>query len=160
MVKKIRPVPRITKIEAEIDRVFGEVFSRKETFGLDESWVPCVDIFERKGEVIVEAELPGVGEHDISILLHCNRLEIKGRKKQNQPQDDVKYHRLEREYGRFHRYVFLPRAVVPERSRALLENGVLTVHLKKLSQRDERQVVVKVRRPERKRGGSHGKKKR
>jgi HSP20 family protein len=150
MVRKIRPVSRIVKIEAEIDRIFGEFFSQKnELFGLDESWVPCVDISEKGNEVIVAVEIPGVAQKDITILLHSNRLEIKGVKREKRPQSNMKYHRLEREYGTFRRFVFLPSAVVPERSRALLENGILTIILKKFRRKKEKEVVLKVQKPER-----------
>ncbi|MDH5744435.1 MAG: Hsp20/alpha crystallin family protein [Candidatus Aminicenantes bacterium] len=150
MVRKIRPVSRIVKIEAEIDRIFGEFFSQEnELFGLDESWVPCVDISEKGNEVIVAVELPGVAQKDITILLHSNRLEIKGVKREKRPQSNMKYHRLEREYGTFRRFVFLPSAVVPERSRALLENGILTIILKKFRRKKEKEVVLKVQKPER-----------
>jgi HSP20 family protein len=150
MVRKIRPVTRIVKIEAEIDRIFGEFFSQKnELFGLDESWVPCVDISEKGNEVIVAVEIPGVAQKDITILLHSNRLEIKGVKREKRSQSNIKYHRLEREYGTFRRFVFLPSAVVPERSRALLENGILTIILKKFRRKKEKEVVLKVQKPER-----------
>jgi len=150
MVRKIRPVSRIVKIEAEIDRIFGEFFSQKnELFGLDESWVPCVDISEKGNEVIVAVEIPGVAQKDITILLHSNRLEIKGVKREKRSQSNIKYHRLEREYGTFRRFVFLPSAVVPERSRALLENGILTIILKKFRRKKEKEVVLKVQKPER-----------
>jgi HSP20 family protein len=150
MVRKIRPVSRIVKIEAEIDRIFGEFFSQEnELFGLDESWVPCVDISEKGNEVIVAVEIPGVAQKDITILLHSNRLEIKGVKREKRPQSNMKYHRLEREYGTFRRFVFLPSAVVPERSRALLENGILTIILKKFRRKKEKEVVLKVQKPER-----------
>ncbi len=150
MIRKIRPVSRIVKIEAEIDRIFGEFFSQEnELIGLDESWVPCVDISEKGNEVIVAVELPGVAQKDITILLHSNRLEIKGVKREKQPQSNIKYHRLEREYGTFRRFVFLPSAVVPERSRALLENGILTIILKKFRRKKEKEVVLKVQKPER-----------
>ncbi len=147
MVKKIRPVSRIVKIEAEINKIFGEFFSQKrDFFGLDESWVPCVDISEKEDEVIVKVELPGVAAQDISILLHSNRIELKGIKKDKQPRSNVRYFRLEREFGTFRRIVFLPSAVVPERSKALLENGILTIVLKKYRKKKEREVVVKVQK--------------
>jgi len=149
MVRKIRPVSRIVKIEAEINKIFGEFFSQKsELFGLDESWVPCVDISERSDEVVVVVELPGVAQKDITILLHSNRLEIKGVKREKRSQSEIKYHRLEREYGTFRRFVFLPSAVIPERSRALLENGILTIILKKFRRKKEKEVVLKVQKPE------------
>jgi HSP20 family protein len=147
MVKKIRPVSRIVRIEAEINKIFGEFFSQKnELFGLDESWVPCVDISEKEDEVIVKVELPGVAHEDISILLHSNRIELKGIKMEKQSRRRVRYFRLEREFGTFRRIVFLPSAVDPEKSKALLENGILTIILKKYRREKEKKVVVKVQK--------------
>jgi HSP20 family protein len=145
MVKKIRPVSRVVKIEAEINRIFGEFFSqKKDMLGLDESWVPCVDISEKEDQVTVKVELPGVIPDDITILLHSNRIEVKGIKKERRSHTPVRYFRLEREYGTFRRIAFLPSAVVPEKSKAVLENGVLTVNLKKYRKKKEKEVVVKV----------------
>jgi HSP20 family protein len=147
MVKKIRPVSRIVRIEAEINKIFGEFLSqKKELFGLDESWIPCVDISERTDEVIVKFELPGVAQEDVSIFLHSNRLELKGIKREKRSRNRVRYFRLEREFGTFRRIVFLPCAVVPEKSKALLENGVLTVILKKYRRDKEKKVVVKIQK--------------
>jgi HSP20 family protein len=147
MVKKIRPVSRTVKIEAEINKIFGEIFSQKSALlGLDESWVPHVDISEKPGEIIVKVELPGVLEKDITILLHSNRVEIKGIKRERQPHRGIEYHRLEREYGTFRRFVFLPSAVNPERSRALIENGILTIVLKKLRRKKEEEIVLKIQK--------------
>lgn len=154
MVKKIKPISRTVKIEAEINKIVGEVFFQKREFlGLDESWVPCVDISERENEINVEIELPGVAKKDINILLHSNRLEIRGIKKESLPQGRIKYHRLEREYGMFHRYIFLPSVVIPERAKASLENGILTVILKKYKRKREKEVVVKIQKLENSNGG-------
>jgi HSP20 family protein len=149
MVKKIRPVSRIIRIEKEINRILGEVFSdNKGLLGLDESWVPCVDIFERGNEIIVEVELPGVAQKDISILLYSNHIEIKGIKRENIQSQKIKYMRLERESGTFRRFVFLPTAVIPEKARALLENGVLTIILKQFRRKKEKEVVLEIQKSE------------
>lgn len=147
MVKKIKPVSRVVKIEAEINKIFGEFFSQeKDLLGLDESWMPCVDISEKEDEVVVKVELPGVDQKDVSILLHTNRIEIKGIKKEKRSHTPVKYFRLEREFGTFRRIVFLPSAVVPEKSKALLEGGILTVKMKKYRKSTAKKVVVKVQK--------------
>lgn len=157
MVKKIRPVSRIVRIEAEIDKILDEFFStKKDLLGLDQSWIPCVDISEKEDEVIVKAELPGVTQNDITILLHRNRIELKGIKREKKPRRHIRYMRLEREYGTFRRFIFLPSAVVPEKSRALLENGVLTIFLKKIRRIKEKEVVVKVEKSDNKPGGANG----
>lgn len=147
MVKKIKPISRIVRIEAEIDKIMGEVFFRKrELIGLDESWIPYVDISENENDLIVRIELPGVEQKDVAILLHNNRIEIKGTKKENLPQRQLKYHQLEREYGSFRRFIFLPCAVIPEKAHAILENGVLTIVLRKYRKKKEKEVVLKIKK--------------
>lgn len=143
MTKRIRPVSKLGRIEAEIDRIIGEVLIKhKDLYSLDETWLPPVDISERKEKLKVEVELPGVDHKDISLLLHSNRIEIRGLKKDNLPHHDIRFHRLEREYGSFRRTIFLPHIVLPEKTQAVLVNGVLTVHLRKHSrQRDKKKIL-------------------
>ncbi len=151
MSRKIRPVSRIIKIEAEINKIAGEVFlKKKDLLGLDESWVPCVDVAENETDITVEVELPGVEQKDIHLVFYGNRIEIKGLKKETLSAERIKYLRLEREYGPFRRFIFLPNAVQPERTKALLENGVLTIQFKKVRRKKDRQVVLKIRKPEEK----------
>jgi HSP20 family protein len=145
MVKKIKPISRVVKIEAEINKIMGEVFfQKKELLGLDESWIPYVDISERENCLTVRVELPGVEQRDIAILLHNSRIELKGIKKENLPKRKIRYHQLEREYGSFRRFIALPSAVVPEKAQATLENGVLTIVLKKYKRKKEKEVVLKI----------------
>ena len=149
MRKKIQPVSRIAKIETEINRMVGELFSdRRKGYGLDESWMPWVDISEKKSEVLVEVELPGVAEKDITILLSHNRVEIKGIKRRSRFRKSVQYLRLEREYGPFRRFVNFPCAIVPEKAKATLENGVLLLALKKYRASREKEVVLEIEKPE------------
>jgi len=149
MGKTIKPVSRIIKIEAEINRIAGEVFvQKKDLLGLDESWVPCVDISERGEDITVEVELPGVDQNGITILLYSSRIEVKGIKKENFPHSPFKFLRLEREYGTFRRFIFLPSAVDPEKAKATLENGILTIILRKYRPERERKVVLEIEKKE------------
>ena len=148
MAKKIRPRSQTVRIEAEINRLAGEVFERnRELLALGEGWVPVVDISESETEIIVEAELPGVTESDVQLVLHNNRLEIKGMKREILGHSKVKYFRLERESGPFRRYVFLPNAVNPDRTKAVLENGVLTIVFKKYRRKKQEEVVLEIKKP-------------
>jgi len=145
MVKRIKPVSRTVKIETEISRIAEEVFiHNKDLLGLDESWVPCVDISERGNDLFIEVELPGVEENDILIHLYPGRLEVKGFKKESLPEAGFKFLRLEREYGHFRRFIFLPCAVRSDRAKASLENGVLTIHMKKQKPKGEREVILEI----------------
>lgn len=147
MVKKIKPISRTGKIETEINRIAAQVFFQKREFlGLDEIWVPCVDISEKANDIIVEIELPGITQKDISIFLHSNRLEISGVKRETLPRGRKEYLRLEREFGNFRRYIFLPSVVIPEKARASLENGVLRIVLKKYTRTREKEIIVKIQK--------------
>ncbi len=147
MVKRIKPVSRIVKIETEINKIVGEVFSTKrELLEMSETWIPYIDISERDGEVVVAVELPGISQKDITLLLHPNRIEVKGFKKENLQNKRIKFLRLEREYGTFHRSIFLPCSVVMEEAKATLENGILTIVLRKPRQRKQKKYVLEIKK--------------
>lgn len=132
MVRRIKPVPRIIKIGTEIKRIQRESIARAGRYpNWDETWIPRVDIYEKAREIVVEAEIPGVAASDISITVQSNRVEFEGRKKEVVASGKIRYLLLEREFGGFRRLVPLPATVVPDQARAYLENGVVTLYLKK-----------------------------
>ncbi len=139
MIKRIKPVSRTVEIDAEISRIKRESLVPREKlqdWGL--RWLPLVDVYERKGEIIVEAEIPGVAETDLEITVQSNRVEIKGLKKEGVFSGKVRFLRLEREFGTFRRLVALPSTVVPDKTKAFLANGVLKIHLKKYFPQEEK----------------------
>jgi HSP20 family protein len=144
MSRRIRPVSRILKIETEIRRSGSAVCGRDaELPGLDRIWFPAVDIYEKEDEVVLEIELAGVLKKDVKILLAGNRVEVKGLKREVPDGEGARYHRLERAYGTFRRLIFLPAAVAAEGTSATLENGILTIVLKKPPRRG-REVEVRI----------------
>ena len=144
MVRRIRLVSRVVRVETEVRSSGGAGFGREaELPGLDRVWAPSVDVYENAGEVVVEVELPGVLKEDVVIVLRGGRLEVKGLKKDLPAAEaGARYHRLEREYGTFRRVVLIPASVVAEKSSATLENGILKVVLRKPPRRT-RKVEVK-----------------
>jgi HSP20 family protein len=133
MVRRIRLVSRVLRIETEVRSSGAARFDRDaELPGLDRVWAPSVDVYENKNEVVVEVELPGVLKEDVVIALRGGQLEVKGLKKDLPAADaGARYHRLEREYGTFRRVVLIPASVLADRASATLQNGILTVVLRK-----------------------------
>jgi len=148
MTKKIKPVIHIARLDGEIRRLMDRALQDRRDGGLDDSWVPSIDVFERKDLLIVEAEVPGLALRELSIYLAPSRIEIKGVKRECPVAPDTRYLRLERGYGSFKRMVPLPCAVVPEGAKASLENGVLTVVMRKLRPSRGREVRVRIRKSE------------
>ncbi len=139
MVKRIRPISRVIRVDAEVSRIKSyRVMKQTHPPAWDVHWIPRIDIYERGKEIIVEAEIPGVNESDVEITVQSNRVEIKGRKRENFSSSKIRFLRLEREYGAFRRLVALPSTVIPDKARALLSNGVLKLCLKKYLVEEEK----------------------
>src|ERR1700674_2056195 len=62
-------------------------------------WAPEVEVFERAGEMVVRADLPGLTKDDIKIYLADNAITIDGERKQEHEESDDGYYRSERSYG-------------------------------------------------------------
>jgi HSP20 family protein len=92
---------------------------------------PRVDVSETDSEIRVEAELPGVDEKDIEVVLSDGRLTIKGEKKQEKEEKKKDYHLVERSYGSFARSIGLPFEADPSQVKASFTKGVLTVTVPK-----------------------------
>lgn len=146
MVRRIRPVSRVLKAETRVKAAARQVRPPKARLPLPgEVTIPAVDVYETEDEFIVEIELPGVSDKDVKVLLFSNRVEVSGFKRELASHHESRYMRLEREFGAFRRDVVVPGAVDPDQACAALENGVLTVVLKKPPRR-RRDVEIKPRR--------------
>ena len=86
------PAPRyvdpFSAMRAEMDRVFnsflGPSFGRFPLLSRSEAEVavvPSIDIRETESELVVEAELPGLDEKDVSVTLNEGVLTLQGEKK-------------------------------------------------------------------------------
>lgn len=149
MVRKIKPISRVIRIETEIGRIERTgTLRRDRLIDWDENWIPRVDVYEKPAAIVVEAEVPGVAESDLVITVQSNRVEIKGMKKESGPSGGIRYLRLEREFGSFRRLVALPATVVPDKAKAFLDNGVLTLHLKKYLSNEDKVNIHSIRRDE------------
>lgn len=80
---------------------------------------------------MVTAELPGVPREGINIEVKDNRLCISGERKHEKKEENEKWHRVERSYGRFIRQLVLPEGVETAAIDAGFKEGVLTVSIPK-----------------------------
>ena len=95
------------------------------------SFYPSIDVKEGEKDIVVKAELPGLEEKDIEILLADDALTIKGEKKEEKEDKGKNYYHMERTYGSFHRVIPLPAEIDSKKVEATFKNGVLSVVLPK-----------------------------
>lgn len=123
-------------LHREMNRLFDDVFrsfdGRLSGFGsfpaFHGSW-PDVEISETGKEIKITADVPGLEEKDIEVLLDDGVLTLKGEKR-SETEDNEK-HFSERFYGRFERRIPLGDRVEEDKVDASFRNGVLTVVLPK-----------------------------
>jgi HSP20 family protein len=94
-------------------------------------WVPSVDIGENDKEFLVKAELPEVKKEDIKVNVDDGTLTISGERKVEKEEKGMKFHRVERAYGRFERAFSLPEQTDAAHITSEYKDGILTVHLPK-----------------------------
>jgi HSP20 family protein len=133
-----RYVDPFSSMRAEMDRVFDSFLGR--SFGrfpalarVEDSDVviPSIDVRETETEFVVEAELPGIDEKDVSVTLSNGILTLKGEKKSEREEKKDDYHLTERSYGSFQRSFQVADTVDADKVKAAFEKGVLKVTLPK-----------------------------
>jgi HSP20 family protein len=90
-------------------------------------WSPAIEVFQKEGNLIVRAELPGVNKDDVKIQLIDDGLVIQGERKEEHEEKREGFYRSERSYGQFYRRIPLPADINPDQVRAEFNNGVLEV---------------------------------
>lgn len=131
-------------LHRDMNQLFDDVFrsfdARLPAFGssgsLGAAW-PNIEISETEKEIRVAAEVPGLEENDIELLLDGDVLTLRGEKRSETEDKDRQF--SERYYGRFERRIPLGVEVAEDRIEARFRNGVLTVVLPK-SERAQSQV--------------------
>lgn len=119
-----------------VDRIFSDFMDDLAVTGRpplrpDADFSPRVDVRDLKKEIEVTAELPGLEEKDIHVVLNDDRLTIKGEKKVEKEGGDSERYYVERSYGSFTRSIPLPASVLPDKCEAIFKNGVLKITLQK-----------------------------
>jgi HSP20 family protein len=97
---------------------------------------PSVELREDDKRYCIEAELPGMEEKDIEVLLTDNVLTLRGEKRVEK--DDTKQQYSERYFGRFERQIPLGTEVDADAVKARFKNGVLKIEVPKSEQARER----------------------
>lgn len=145
-----RSSPFLT-LHREMNRLFEEVF-RSVNFpalarrGIDFAEIgwPNIDVVAREKEITVTAELPGMEEKDVEVLLNEGYLTIRGEKKSEVENKDRQF--SECFYGRFERQI--PVGEVDEgKIEAQFKNGVLKVTLPVTERAQARAKRIEINTP-------------
>ncbi len=141
-------------LQTRMNRLFDDFLGDFGRFPLITPWEgvpgsalsPRIDVSEDAAEVTVTAELPGIEEKDLELLLADDLLTIKGEKKMESERRDKEFYRSERVYGSFCRTIPLPAAVEREKTEAVFKDGVLKVRLPKTAEAQKAATKIEVKK--------------
>lgn len=164
-VKKSAPAPSGVpdawrSLRSEMDRLFdrfgsgwgfpsiGRMFDAAPSFRYESSFSvpsPAVDITEDDSSYKVTAELPGMSEKEIEVVVSGDTMTLKGEKKQEKEQKEKNFYLSERSYGSFQRSFYVPEGVDRDKIAADFSKGVLTITMPKTAKAVEQQKKIEVK---------------
>lgn len=107
-----------------------------------QGFVPALDVYQDKDNVVVETQLPGIDKNNVNISVENDVLTIEGSSEQKSEVDDKNYYRQEVRRGSFHRAVALPVSVNGEGSKAEYKDGVLKITIPKEERAKPKQIKI------------------
>jgi len=113
----------------DMERTFNEFLPTLR--GERDSYIPAIDMYEDKDNVIVEAQLAGMDPENIDLSIENDVLAIKGESEKKNEVEDKNYYRKEIKRGSFYRNIPLPTSVEGSRANAVAEEGVLKITIPK-----------------------------
>jgi len=135
------PFEEMANIRRRMERLMEEYGDKKEGQG-SAGVYPAVNITEDMDAYYISAELPGVQSSDLDLNVAANQVTIVGERKISQEAADARYHRREREAGKFSRAVALPGDIDAESTKAKLAGGVLTITVPKAERTKPKRISI------------------
>lgn len=99
---------------------------------IDADWIPDVDISENSNSFNINIDLPGVEKEHINLKIENSVLVLQGERHSEFNDKTNRNYCCERKYGKFMRYIELPKTVEHNSVKSELKNGVLKITLAKI----------------------------
>ena len=136
------PFDELSRMRRDMERL-TEGITRGFTRGSSAGVFPLMNLTEDGDAYYIRAELPGMKADEIELSVTGDGITISGERKIATEDSNAKYHRRERESGKFNRILNLPGPIDVEKVNASNVNGVLTIKLPKSESAKPRQINIK-----------------
>ena len=101
-----------------------------------------IDVYETDKEIVIKSTVAGVDPSELDINITPDSISIRGERTQEENVSSDSYFYQECFWGSFSRSIILPTEIDPDKAKASLKKGVLTIRLPKLSRSEERKLVI------------------
>jgi len=111
----------------------------------NDSFVPAIDMYEDKDNVIIETQLAGIDPDKVEIAIDNDILSLKGESEKKSEIDEKNYYRKEIRRGSFYRSIQLPAHVDGGQATAIATAGVLKITVPKAAQDKPKQIKIQTK---------------
>jgi HSP20 family protein len=136
------PFAELERMSRQMDRLSQGLMGRPGLAWRTAKVFPAINLTEDADSYYVRAELPGIKADALDIQAVGRNLTISGERTIASEGENVKYHRREREAGKFSRIIGLPGNINTDKVDAKLANGILTVTIAKADAAKPKQITV------------------
>jgi HSP20 family protein len=136
-------------LEEEMERLFEGMWQARGELpegAPARAWRPGADIRETAEDIYVRVDLPGVDAKDVKVSIFGDTLTVRGERREETNEKDVKWHRVERFHGEFERSFQLGASVQGDKVAAAFKDGVLEIRIPKAESARPREIPVQVAR--------------
>ncbi|OGN01492.1 MAG: hypothetical protein A3B91_05225 [Candidatus Yanofskybacteria bacterium RIFCSPHIGHO2_02_FULL_41_29] len=91
-----------------------------------------VDVFRSGNDIVIQSTIAGADPNNIDISITKDMVTIKGTRNTEEKIKPSDFYHRELYWGSFSRSILLPADIDPDKSRASMKNGVLTIRLPRL----------------------------
>lgn len=109
-------------------------------------FMPAVDMYEDKDNVIIETQLAGIDPEKIDISIENDVLCIKGEGEKKTEVEEKNYYRKEIRRGSFYRSIPLPTRVLGDKASAIAEEGILKISVPKAPEAKPKSIKIKTKK--------------
>lgn len=150
-IMKWSPMKELEDMRRDMERLFEEFFEpmrrRRRWWGRPVSggvMIPNIELYDRKNEIVLKAEIPGVDKKDIDLTITENSLTIKGETKRTEEVKEEDFYASEISYGSFSRTIPLPVDVESDKAKATYKDGILEIVIPKKEEAKPKEIKVDV----------------
>ena len=145
-IRLSNPTNEVKRISNGFNRMVNELThgsKDNEKKSCDCYWAPRVNVAESKDYYLLEMDLPGLNDKEVSITAKDDTLHIEGERKfvKDQKREVI---REEIMGGKFCRSFKLPENIDNAKTEAAFKNGVLSVTLHKTEEAKPKEISIKI----------------
>ena len=119
------------RLQQEMEAVFRTLMPARPAVapGQPTVWRPALEVYETADALVVCAEIAGMDEGNLSVVVDGDRLVIRGERPDRRQTEKRCYHEARIPYGAFGADVYIPFPVEADRTVAEYNNGFLRITL-------------------------------